>query len=244
MKADICSDSIVDLKNVVFEEQELSMCAVADKIYVLFVIFPSTSEENVVQSGKRVKDRRIQKTQKLLHEALVSLMHEKSYDSIVVKEILARANVGRSTFYTHFRDKDELLVSGIHEMLGSVQLTELPSSAKPYEKIIRFSLPIFEYHNQQRHTGEGGMGTRGQAIVHGHLQKVLAELIANDVRKDIQGRRKTAGGVPPELLVQCVASTFVIVLNWWVESRSSLPPKEVNDLFRALITPTLAAALE
>ncbi len=135
MKADICSDSIVVLKNVEFEEQRLSMCAIADKISVLFVIFPSTSEENVMQSGKRVKDRRIQKTQKLLHEALVSLMHEKSYDSIVVKEILNRANVGRSTFYTHFRDKDELLVSGIHEMLRSVQLTELPVSAKPYEKL-------------------------------------------------------------------------------------------------------------
>jgi AcrR family transcriptional regulator len=244
MKADICSAFIVDLEIVGFEEQQLSMCAIPDKIYVLFVIFPSTSEENVMQSGKLVKDRRIQKTQKLLHQALVSLMHEKSYDSIVVKEILARANVGRSTFYTHFRDKDELLVSGIYEMLRSVQLTELPSSAKPYEKIIRFSLPIFEYHDQHRHTGEGGMGIRGRAIVHGHLQKVLAELIANDVRKDFQGQRKTASQIPPELLVQCVASTFIIVLNWWMESRNSLPPQEVNDLFRALITPTLAAALE
>ena len=57
----------------------------------------------------RSTDRRVQKTQDLLHGALASLIHEKSYDAIVVKEILARANVGRSTFYTHFRDKDELL---------------------------------------------------------------------------------------------------------------------------------------
>jgi len=41
-----------------------------------------------------------------------------------------------------------------------------------------------------------------------------------------------------------VASTFILVLNWWVESTSPLPPKAVNDLFRALILPTLDAALE
>src|SRR5215813_9896903 len=95
--------------------------------------------------GKRTKDRRIQKTQNLLHEALASLLREKPYDAIVVKEILDRANVGRSTFYMHFRDKDDLLVSGIHDMLGSVDSTGLPTSGKRYERIIRFSLPIFEH---------------------------------------------------------------------------------------------------
>ena len=72
---------------------------------------------------RKGKDRRIQKTMHLLHEALGSLIREKPYDEIVVQEILDRANVGRSTFYMHFRDKDELLVSGIHDMLGSVHAT-------------------------------------------------------------------------------------------------------------------------
>ena len=62
-------------------------------------------------------DRRVQRTRGLLRGALASLIHEKAYDAIAVKEILARANVGRSTFYAHFRDKDELLDSGINEML-------------------------------------------------------------------------------------------------------------------------------
>ncbi len=191
--------------------------------------------------GPRGKDRRVQKTQTLLREALASLIREKNYDSIVVKEILDRANVGRSTFYTHFRDKDELLVSSINDMFRSVP-TRLPLSAKNYEKIIWFSLPIFEYHDQHRHTGEARMGTRGRAIVHEHLRKVLVELIAN-MKNDFQGRRKT-DQIPRDLLVQYVASTFILVLNWWLESRSPLAPKEVNDLFRALILPTLAATSE
>jgi len=57
---------------------------------------------------EQVKDRRIQKTKSLLHEALGSLIREKPYDAIVVQEILDRANVGRSTFYMHFSDKDDL----------------------------------------------------------------------------------------------------------------------------------------
>ena len=82
------------------------------------------------------------------------------------------------------------------------------------------------------------------AVLHEHLQEVLADLIADDVRKDLQGRRKKAAQIPPDILVQHPASTFIQGLNWWMESRSPLPAKEVNDLFRALILPTLAATRE
>ena len=54
--------------------------------------------------GKQAKDRRIQKTIGLLHEALGALIREKPYDEIDEQENLNRANVGRSTFYMHFRD--------------------------------------------------------------------------------------------------------------------------------------------
>jgi len=194
-------------------------------------------------AGKPVKDRRIEKTQNLLREALGSLIREKPYDAIAVTEILERANVGRSTFYPHFRDKCDLLADCIHDMLRSVQSAALPSSAKRPERIVWFSLAIFEHLHQHRRMGEHSMGTRGRAVIHEHLRRVLAELIADDVRKACQGRRKAMGQISPDLLVQHVASTFILVLNWWVESGSPLPPKEVNDLFRELILPTLAATL-
>lgn len=195
-----------------------------------------------VTTGTKQNDRRVQKTQALLREALVALIREKNYDSIAVKEILDRANVGRSTFYTHFRDKDELLVSGIHEMLRSVRPTAARSPAKSYERLVWFSLPIFEYHDRHRHAGEAKMGPKGRAVMHEHLRKVLAELIADDARKDLRGRGKTTRRIPPDLLVPYLTSTFVLVLNWWIESRSQLSAREVNDLFRALILPTLAAS--
>jgi AcrR family transcriptional regulator len=167
----------------------------------------------------------------------VSLIRERDYDSIAVKEILDRANVGRSTFYMHFRDKDELLVSGIHNMVRSVHSTRPPSSATRHERLTSFSLPILEYHEQHRHGGEERMGTRGRAIVHEHLRRVLTELIAGELGRG--NRRTAAGQLPSDLLVQYVASTFILVLNWWLESRSRLAAKEVNELFRSLIRPAL-----
>src|SRR5215831_19719972 len=124
---------------------------------------------------EQIKDRRIQKTKSLLHEAIGSLIREKPYDAIVVQEILDRANVGRSTFYMHFRDKDELLASGIHEILRTVHADEFPASGKKDERIIRFSVPVFEHIHRHRQAGAAGMGTRGRAIIHEHLQRVLAE---------------------------------------------------------------------
>jgi len=53
-----------------------------------------------------------------------------------------------------------------------------------------------------------------------------------------------ANKIPPHLLVQYVASTFVLVLNWWAESKGSLSANEINDLFRALTIPTLSASLD
>jgi hypothetical protein len=140
----------------------------------------------------------------------------------------------------HFRDKDELLVSGIHDMLRSVHATQLPSLGKRCERIIGFSLPIFEHIHQHRITSAAKMGTRGRAIIHEHLQKVLVDLISEDVRKGFQSRRRTRQ-IPADLFVEYLASTFILVLNWWVERRSPLPPKEINELFRALVLPTLSA---
>ncbi|WP_324195288.1 TetR/AcrR family transcriptional regulator [Nocardia abscessus] len=55
-------------------------------------------------------DRRVRRTRALLHRALIELMVERAYDRITVRDILARADVGRSTFYAHYRDKDDLLL--------------------------------------------------------------------------------------------------------------------------------------
>src|SRR5262249_12888423 len=202
-KMDICSLSSVVLKKGGLKNSKYQLVRYRTNNEILCDICNWVSGVVTLQE-KRVKDRRIEKTKNLLHEALGSLIREKPYDTIVVQEILDRANVGRSTFYMHFRDKDELLVSGIHDMLRSVHKTESPSSGNRYQRIIRFSRPIFEHIQRHRHMGAAKMGTRGRAVIHEHLQKVLAELISNDLKKDFQSRRKTVRQLPPDLLVEYI----------------------------------------
>lgn len=189
---------------------------------------------------KESEDRRIQKTQSLLRAALVSLITEKPYDSIVVKEILDRANVGRSTFYTHFRDKDDLLVTGIHDILGPVP-SPMHTGGRRLDRILWFSLPVFEHHYRHAHAWGDRIGTRGRSILHEHLRSVLTGIIGEAMKKDFRSGRQSSRQIPPEVVYAYVSSTFVLVLNWWLDTRMRLPPKEINDVFRRLTLPTLAA---
>jgi AcrR family transcriptional regulator len=72
---------------------------------------------------------------------------EKHYDSITVQEVLDRADVGRSTFYTHFQSMDELLISGTQELRKTLHaaLENHRKSAKPRENVIAFSRAMFDH---------------------------------------------------------------------------------------------------
>lgn len=190
--------------------------------------------------GKRTTDRRIEKTRRLLHEALGSLTREKRYDKISVQDILDRANVGRSTFYMHFRGKDELLISMIHELLMPVDASQDARAAPLDQRITSFSLPIFEHIHRHRRTAAAVMGVQAWAVVHEHLRRILATQIAGELKRNYRGRQRGPGQIPPELLAQYLAGTFILVLNWWVGSQTRLEPKELDTLFRALVEPTLA----
>lgn len=193
---------------------------------------------------RKTTDRRVGKTVGLLHQALGELIREKPYDEIVVKEILDRANVGRSTFYLHYRDKDDLLASAIHRLLESVRVPiELQPIAGRDERIIAFSLPIFEHIHQHRQRAAAMMGARGRAIIHERLQRVVAERIARELREHFPEHKRSANRIPVDLLEQFLASTFTLVLNWWVERQDPLPPKDAQALFRALSLPSLTATL-
>ena len=62
-------------------------------------------------------DRRQERTRQALRQAFIALVSERRYEDIAVTDIVERANVGKSTFYEHFRSKDELLSSLMDRML-------------------------------------------------------------------------------------------------------------------------------
>src|SRR5262249_13014449 len=104
-----------------------------------------------------------------------------------------------------------------------------------------FSQTIFEHVDRQRRTTMHKLGPRGAAILHQRLNQILVKLIAEQLRTGLRKQLKRGDRIPSDLLAQYLAVTFVLVLNWWIESKSQIPPNAVNDLFRSLVLPTLAS---
>lgn len=190
-------------------------------------------------SGAGEADPRIQRTRALLHEALGALIREKAYDRITVADILERARVSRSTFYIHFRDKDDLLASGLRALLLGVLSREGSANAAGAERMVAFSLPLLAHIHQHRRSARTKLGERGRAILHDHLRRVLSEWIVQTLDADQQTSRSRRSNVAPQLLAQHIASTFVLVLHWWLDRAGNPSPAEADKLFRALVMPVL-----
>jgi len=180
----------------------------------------------------------VRRTKSSLHNALIGLAREKPYSAIAVKEILNRADVGKSTFYMHFRDKDDLLESGIHEVLHSTRGASASRSA--VDRLLAFSLPLLTHIDGHRHAVGPQMRREGRLVMHARLSKALKELLLEDLAVAFPGSKSD---VPIDLVAQHLASTFELVLNWWVESAPTLSPTDVDARYRELIVPSLTGLI-
>ena len=71
-------------------------------------------------------DRRIVRTRQLLRDSLMSLILEKGYEAVTVQHITDQANLGRATFYLHYKDKEELLVISLESLFDELVKTMGP----------------------------------------------------------------------------------------------------------------------
>ncbi|MGH8303584.1 MAG: TetR/AcrR family transcriptional regulator [Steroidobacteraceae bacterium] len=207
----------------------------------MFANHAGESRKLAASSEKR-PDRRIQRTRALLHEALGSLIREKAYDRITIAEVLERAKISRSTFYQHFRDKDDLLANGMRALLLAALLAEDRADADPAERAAAFSLPLLTHINQHRRSAKVKLGERGRAILHEHLRHTLSVWIVQTMDVETQSRRQRRAPVDPTLLARHIASTFVLVLHWWLDQGGRASPADTDKLFRALVMPVLRSA--
>ena len=58
-------------------------------------------------------DRRSQRTRKAVFDAFTRLIFSHRYSAIRTSDLIEEAGVGRSTFYEHFRNKDDVMVWAI-----------------------------------------------------------------------------------------------------------------------------------
>jgi AcrR family transcriptional regulator len=198
----------------------------------------------VRKARKQMKkpDRRVQRTQQLLRQALFSLIHEKGFEALSVQDIIDRANIGRATFYTHFDNKEDLLVSGFDNLRASLrerQREALSRRTNLNDRVFAFSHEMFAHANEYRDVFQAMVGKRSGAVVQRLLHNVLLDLVRNDLKATVQ--RYDPGSVPVEAQAQFIAGALFGLLIWWLNGKKRLSVEEVNTLFQRLALPALKA---
>jgi AcrR family transcriptional regulator len=184
-------------------------------------------------------DRRINRTRATLFHALSELMTEKRYDDITVQDIIDRANVGRSTFYAHFQDKEDLADGMlIHNLDGLVNVME---QNQPDPQNFLPGVGLFEHIHEHYSTFKAmtsGRGMdfffqKGQAYWSGQMStRLQAMLPAGQTPK-----------VPIPVLAHYVSGTFVNLLKWWVDNKMPYTSEQMAEMVKILVMPGVQAGL-
>jgi AcrR family transcriptional regulator len=201
----------------------------------------------MTQLMKNKTDRRIQRTRQSLRAALLELIREKGYDSISIEEITARANVGRATFYLHYKDKEDLLLEEFSEMANEkVQvLSEIPFSAwlpaqedaadrrksKPAPPL----LIVFEHIYDNSELYYILLKSERSSRIVERIRKISTEAIV----KFVETKAKTDPipllfHVPIEFFAAFFSGALLSTVDWWLEEDMRHSPREIAHLFQSL----------
>ena len=180
---------------------------------------------------RRKPDKRARRTHEHLGMALLELMVEKPLDEVTVQEVLDRASVGRSTFYLHFRDKNDLLLSQLEIFLAT--MSNMLSLRK--EKSQRV-MPV-----EEMFAHIGGQNKIWRALVDcGRLNDFL-DLAQGYFARGIE-RRLRESDYPsklrqPELTAHAVAfaGSLLALLRWWIDRGAKEAPGDIDKLFHRMV---------
>jgi AcrR family transcriptional regulator len=186
----------------------------------------------------RKTDRRSERTQRLLGGALVSLLLEKRFDAITIQDIVDRANVGRSTFYEHYWDKEDLLTSEIERLIDMLS-QQITTDQKDVSVFIP-SRALFEHIQDHQCLYQALQRGRGIEIVmralHDHL-RTQAEIQLREAHKEKEYDDLLS------VVASYVAGSFVALMQWWLETEMTCSPERMESLFRGLVLPGVKCIL-
>lgn len=187
----------------------------------------------------RKPDRRVERTRAQLHEALLALVVERGYQAITVQNILDRANIGRSTFYLHFRDKDDLLLIGMEPLREALmRVVKSHTAGADTHEYLAFTPEFFRHGEAYREAYKALTGS-ARIVAEQQVSRMIIELVHEDLK--IRARASKSD-VPMEAAAQCVAGAVMGLVAWWIAQKHPVPPEEVNRICLALLRPAMEHA--
>lgn len=176
------------------------------------------------------QDRRSRRTRGLVATAMMELMLEKPYDKITVQAILDRADIGRATFYTHFRDKADVVDSIAADMFDAVGQREFARS--PAGAGLIPALELFRHAQERSQSLRLMVGSPNGEVFWATSQAALSRAVERALKT---GRaRSPVPGIPAAVLSHYLAAAFLGVLKWWLKSGMPYSPEEMTAMVQRL----------
>lgn len=176
----------------------------------------------------RKTDARSLRSRDALGDAMIALMQEQPFHTITVQQVLDRAGVSRSTFYSHYRDKDDLFLSDVEDFLERMGGLLTRRNA-PLTRIA----PVEEFFSHLADVP----GVRTAIEASGKWPDVR-ELGVGCFARSIEQRLTMAGIVlpGPELRASshALAGSFFSLMDWWIRSNQPITPKAADALFHRM----------
>jgi len=173
-------------------------------------------------------DRRQKKTRQAIFNAFTDLLEQKPFSAVTVSEIIAAADVGRSTFYTHFETKDDLLRALCAEVFEHVfsgaPVREQTHDFSSTPRDLRAELTHILYHlRDSRRYVRGVLSRESGEIFMSAFREHLKAVFARELRGAVDG-------VPEDYLLNHLACDFAETVRWWMKNES-YTPEEVSGFF-------------
>lgn len=159
-----------------------------------------------------------------LRVALTDLILERGYDRCTVGDVLARAQVSRSTFYAYYRDKDDLLLQGFDE-LGP------PPPAEPGAALPDFAAWLFTATERHKLLATVLLTRQSRQVVCQHLENTLVVAVRSALRQ-VDG--SAASATQLELQVRYFVGALMGLWQWWVDRDYPQPAAEMASTFHRL----------
>lgn len=173
---------------------------------------------------REATDRRTRRTRQLLRAALIDLILERGYAAVTVQDVLDRADVGRSTFYSHFYDKEDLLLSGFDEAHW-----QLAAAAQGTGSLL--SLGIFAHAERHTRLYAALVGERGGEQM---LRKAERSFVAA-IEHRLDALAAEGAPLPPrEGLANALAGALLGLLRWWLDAGAPVPGVEMEARFQRM----------
>jgi len=183
--------------------------------------------KNGKQRGR--PDLRIRRTRSLLSNALVALMQERSIDKITVQEVLDRAAVGRSTFYLHYRDKDDLFLCVLEDGLEMWSTALLRKREKSYRvaPVADFFAHVGNAKKLYRALVDSGRIHAFFELAQGYFARSIARHLKDIGLKDLAQSELDARS-------HALAGSLLSLLKWWLDRGARESPKAMDELFHRM----------